>query len=55
MIKRFESCACVGEEESMEVPGLKTSYNIALIKWQENGFPAENGFPQRAACDETMN
>ena len=54
MIKRFESCAWVGDEESMDVPGLKASYNIALIKWQENGFPAKYGFLQRAACDETM-
>ena len=27
-----------------EVPGLKVSYNIALLKWQENGLPAEGGF-----------
>ena len=51
MIKRFGSCSWVGDEESMEVPALKASYNIALLKWQEDGLPADDGFLQRAACE----
>ena len=28
----------------MGVPGLKVSYNIALLKGQEKGLPAEGSF-----------
>ena len=33
----------------MGVSGLKCSYNIGLLKWQERGLPAEGSFLQRAA------
>ena len=32
----------------MEVPDLKVSYNITLLKRQEKGLPAEGSFLQRA-------
>lgn len=29
------------------MPGLKVSYNVALLKWPEKAFPAKGGFPLR--------
>ena len=42
---------CLGRRwvESIGVPGLKVGYDIALLKWQEKGLPAEGSFLQRGA------
>ena len=44
MIKRSERCAWAGDEQSMGAPGLKVSYNRALLMRQEKGLPAERSF-----------
>ena len=32
----------------MGVPGLKVSYNIALLRWQGQGLPPEGSFLQKS-------
>ena len=37
------------EMSKVLMPGLKISFNVALLKWQEKGLPDEGGFLQGAA------